>query len=105
MRHGVTVESLRVYHRAAYQRWEERLNAKMLTKRERLIIRMLADGHCAESAAATLGIGYQVVKNHLGRARMKTSMTTYQLIAKVAVEDYKRGLMMKSAPLNGVPRI
>lgn len=72
-----------------------------LTDRDRAILRALADGHGQESAAANLGIGYQSLKNQLRLMRMKTEMTNYQLVAKIAVEDYKRGL--ETAP-SGVPR-
>lgn len=74
-----------------------------ITPKERTIFRLLAEGHSRESAAANMGITYRTIKNYIVTARLKTAMTTEQLVAKVAVEDYKRGLR-NSAP-KGVPRI
>lgn len=58
-----------------------------LTRRETDILRLLIQGHCLSSAAATLGIEYQVVKNHLRDARARNGTNTHELIAKLAVSE------------------
>ena len=58
-----------------------------LKSREREIVRLLGAGHSVGSAAAALEMGVQVAKNHLQRARDRNRMNSYELVARVAVEE------------------
>lgn len=52
------------------------------------VVRLLVEGHSVTSAAAVLGIRYQVAKQHLNRAHDRTAMNTYELVSRVAVADF-----------------
>lgn len=58
-----------------------------ITPAEIRLLRLLANGHCVESASAAAGVCYQTAKNHLEKARLRTGLNTYGLVAHVARLD------------------
>lgn len=61
-----------------------------LTRRQREMLRLMGEGHSAESASAVLGITTQSGKNALQRARDRLGMNTYGLVGLVARQEAQR---------------
>lgn len=66
------------------------LRRQYLTRREREILKLMGEGHSAESASAVLGITTQSGKNALQRARDRLGMNTYGLVGMVARQEAQR---------------
>lgn len=72
-----------------------------LTRRQREMLKLMGEGHSAESASAVLGITTQSGKNALQRARNRLGMNTYGLVGLVARQEAQRALrrsLMASRP-------
>ena len=63
-----------------------------VTPRQEQLVRLLTEGHSIESAAATLGITHMTAKNYLQTARDRTGMNNFEMVAKLAVQDFQQTL-------------
>jgi DNA-binding NarL/FixJ family response regulator len=81
------IMSQKIINFVAKQEWDESSTAEVLSKREREVLKIFAQGKSCKEIAESLSISYFTVRNHINKIKKKLSMKRDIDIVKYAIKQ------------------